>query len=476
MAWRFKASKYKNASPIVPKFENLIRDLSIGSYRSHGNFIAASGAFMAFNWETNGSNLALLPLDAKGRQSKAKIPLIYAHSDFVTDFQFSPFDDGLLATASQDLTIKLWRIPEKGLNESGLNQPELVLPSQPRRVETVNFHSTADCVLATTSANSLVVWDLIQAKELFNYQDHDDEIQSVAWQHNGKLLATQSKDKQLRILDPRSGKCVVQCESHQGIKDSKVVWINGSGNRLFTTGFSGDRRREITIRDLRNLDAPQQNLTLDSSAGILIPLYDPDTNMCFLAGKGDRNVQFIELSDKEPFIIEGLKYSGEQTKGACLVPKRVLDVMQGEVNRVLQLCDSSIVPITWQVPRKSYRDYHADIYPETNGLDASCGPSTWWQGHDDLPVSKMSLDPRKRSKENLVVFQGPLSDRDPNKKTENGLHTNGNNGSANNNTTASANNNPRFAKPTPRTRCVVTANSVSVSSTNPKPSIVPQVS
>jgi hypothetical protein len=100
------------------------------------------------------------------------------------------------------------------------------------------------------------------------------------------------------------------------------------------------------------LDAPQQNLTLDSSAGILIPLYDPDTNMCFLAGKGDRNVQFIELSDKEPFIIEGLKYSGEQTKGACLVPKRVLDVMQGEVNRVLQLCDSSIVPITWQVPRK----------------------------------------------------------------------------------------------------------------------------
>ena len=85
---------------------------------------------------------------------------------------------------------------------------------------------------------------------------------------------------------------------------------------------------------------------------ILIPLYDPDTNMCFLAGKGDRNVQFIELADKEPFIIEGLKYSGEQTKGACLVPKRAMDVMTGEVNRVLQLCDSSVVPITWQVPRK----------------------------------------------------------------------------------------------------------------------------
>ena len=107
MAWRFKASKYKNAAPIAPKKENLVNDLSIGSYKSHGNFIAASGAFVAFNWEQQGSNLAVLPLDAKGRQIKAQVPLIYAHTDFVTDFQFSPFDDGLLATGSQDLSVSI---------------------------------------------------------------------------------------------------------------------------------------------------------------------------------------------------------------------------------------------------------------------------------------------------------------------------------------------------------------------------------
>ena len=53
---------------------------------------------------------------------------------------------------------------------TGLNQPELVLPSQPRRVETVNFHPTADCVLASTSLDTLVIWDLIQAKELVSSQ------------------------------------------------------------------------------------------------------------------------------------------------------------------------------------------------------------------------------------------------------------------------------------------------------------------
>ena len=49
----------------------------------------------------------------------------------------------------------------------------------------------------------LVIWDLIQAKELYNFQDHEDEVQSLAWQHSGQLLATQCKDRQLRILDPR---------------------------------------------------------------------------------------------------------------------------------------------------------------------------------------------------------------------------------------------------------------------------------
>ena len=32
MSWRFKASKYKNAAPIVPVKEFHIRDLPIGSY------------------------------------------------------------------------------------------------------------------------------------------------------------------------------------------------------------------------------------------------------------------------------------------------------------------------------------------------------------------------------------------------------------------------------------------------------------
>lgn len=47
----------------------------------------------------------------------ATLPLIKGHSGPVVDFDFSPFNDNLLATASEDGTVKLWVIPEDGITQ-----------------------------------------------------------------------------------------------------------------------------------------------------------------------------------------------------------------------------------------------------------------------------------------------------------------------------------------------------------------------
>jgi hypothetical protein len=51
MAWRFKASKYKNAVPVEPKLDKQIRDLSIGKI---GVLVPLQGYFavgeIAFMW------------------------------------------------------------------------------------------------------------------------------------------------------------------------------------------------------------------------------------------------------------------------------------------------------------------------------------------------------------------------------------------------------------------------------------------
>uniref|UniRef100_A0A2A4JVU7 Coronin n=1 Tax=Heliothis virescens TaxID=7102 RepID=A0A2A4JVU7_HELVI len=390
MAWRFKASKYKNAAPIVPKPEACIRDICVGSYQTYGNNICASAAFMAFNWEHVGSSMAVLPLDDCGRKSKT-MPLLHAHSDTITDMEFSPFHDGLLLTGSQDSLVKIWHIPPEGLKES-LSTPECTLSQKQRRVENVGFHPVADGLIHVASGHELALWDLTKQKEAFVNRDHMEVIQSTSWKKDGKLLATSCKDKKVRIIDPRASTAVADvANSHQNIKDSRIVWL-GDQDRILTTGFDSARLRQIMIRDVRNLSQTQKTLELDCSTGILMPLFDPDTNMLFLAGKGDTTILYMELTDREPYLIEGLRHSGEQTKGACLVPKRALRVMEGEVNRVLQLAGSSVVPIMYQVPRKSYRDYHADLYPDTSG-SVTYLSAPMWLDNQDHPVPNISLHP-----------------------------------------------------------------------------------
>ncbi|KAL4719023.1 hypothetical protein ACJJTC_010364, partial [Scirpophaga incertulas] len=66
--------------------------------------------------------------------------------------------------------------------------------------------------------------------------------------------------------------------------------------------------------------------------------------------------------------------------------------MEGEVNRVLQLTGSSVVPIMYQVPRKSYRDYHADLYPDTSGSVTYLSAPMWLE-KQDYPVPNISLHP-----------------------------------------------------------------------------------
>uniref|UniRef100_A0A182QAX7 Coronin n=1 Tax=Anopheles farauti TaxID=69004 RepID=A0A182QAX7_9DIPT len=409
MAWRFKASKYKNATPIVPKPESCIRDIFVGSYQTYGNNIAASAAFIAFNWEHAGSSVAVLPIDDCGRKSKS-MPLLHAHADTVTYLDFSPFHDGLLATGSQDCLVKVWHIPEKGLEQS-LSTPECTFSTKQRRVETVGFHPTADCLLYATAIGCVSLWDLTCQQEAFSNNEHPEVIQSLSWKQDGRVCVTSCKDKMVRVLDPRAESPIsLAAESHQSIKDSRVVWL-GEQDRILSTGFDASRLRQVIIRDLRNFAVPEKTLELDCSTGILMPLYDPDTNMLFLAGKGDTTIAYLEVTDKDPYLIEGIRHSGEQTKGACLVPKRALRVMDGEVNRIMQLTSNSVIPIMYQVPRKSYRDFHNDIYPDTNGYRSEM-TATQWLGGANTPVPKISLDPANRElgEAPIIVLRGPLNE------------------------------------------------------------------
>ena len=84
------------------------------------------------------------------------------------------------------------------------------------------------------------------------------------------------------------------------------------------------------------------------------------------------------------------------------------------------LYQKEIIPFSFLF--QSYREYHADIFPLTNGLESGPGPSTWWNG-SNAGVPKINLDPSKRPQSVLTVFGGALSERDANKVSSENGHT-----------------------------------------------------
>ncbi|CAN8006476.1 unnamed protein product, partial [Ixodes hexagonus] len=401
--YRFKSSKYKNATPKVPKKgEGWVLDLSVGAPQSFGNHIKASALYKAFSVDNRGGgSLGILPLDESGKKSK-NLPLLHAHSEFVTDFDFCPYDDGLLATCSHDATIKIWRMPEGPLLDNTPQNPEMVLSPGKSRIESLVFNPVVDCVLASATDNALQIWNLVSQQEISSNLKHDELIQSLSWRGDGNQLISSGRDKKLRLWDPRSTTNVLEAHGHSNNRDSRVVWL-GNTDYVLSTGLGSAREREVTLRDVRKFNVSLSSSSGDSAMGVYIPLYDPDTNMLFLAAKGDITVHFWEVTFKEPFLSEASKYMGEvQTKGAGLVPKRALKVMDGEVNRVLILGQDCILPIPYQVPRKTYRDFHADIYPDTTMASPAIAVSDWVAKKPARVLPKVCLDPERRPKEGLT--------------------------------------------------------------------------
>lgn len=394
---RFKTSKFKNTTPKIAKKDEWINNVRGGSFSSQGNHIKASAKLVAFNTEQAGGGMLGLSSVKPGSDGQWTVTQISCHSDLMTDMDFSPFDESLLATCSGDEMVKLWRLCDPELQQP--SSPELTLRPGQGRLELVLFHPTSSSLLALGTTSSPLIWDTSrQDAPLAVLEQHSDQLQSLSWKQDGSLLASSCKDKMLRVFDPRAQLTPVQsAKSLQSNKDSRILWAKD--DLLLTTGFDMMRGREVRLWDSRKLSSSLSSVSLGTSNRMLIPLFDDDTGLLTLAGMGDTVVDCFEVSASEPFLSQVSHcLTDTSTRGVAMVPKLALDITSCEVMRLLQLTDSCIVPISYQVPRKnSGQEFHEDLYPDTAGTTPAMSAEEWWQG-GNKQVEKISLHPDKRPK------------------------------------------------------------------------------
>ncbi len=102
----------------------------------------------------------------------------------------------------------VWSIPEHDPKEN-ITTPAICFDKHSRKVGHVLFHPTAENVLLSSGADLLIkLFDIQKGQEMLEITGHTDIVNSLAWNWNGSLLATTSKDKKLRIFDVRSNKIV----------------------------------------------------------------------------------------------------------------------------------------------------------------------------------------------------------------------------------------------------------------------------
>jgi len=253
---------------------------------------------------------------------------------------------------------------------------------------------------------------------------HTDIIQSSGWDFTGNLYATASKDKKVRVIDPRAGQIIADVEAHPGIKGMRCCFL-GAKEKLFTMGFSKTSERQYSLWDPRSMKAPVQQENIDTAAGIIMPFYDNDTNVLFLAGKGDGNVRYYELVDEAPYIYFLSEFkSATPQRGMGWTPKLSMDLGSCEIARLLKLTATAVEPISFTVPRKG-DIFQDDLYPPTFAGEPSLDGHEWLEGKN-APPKMTSLapgfvapKPKDTSFQTVQISEKTLSDkelRDENEK------------------------------------------------------------
>ncbi|CAG8656654.1 4609_t:CDS:10 [Funneliformis caledonium] len=348
----------------------LFQVIPISSNAWDTNLVKVNPSFVSINWNAGGGGaFAVIPHKNVGKIHDG-IPLYRAHTAPVLDTDFANFNDNVIASCGEDSKVMIWTVPEElGEPESPDIEPVSKLTGHGRKVGHVLFHPVADNVLASSSADlTIKLWDIEKGVEKQELKGFLDFVQSMSWNWNGSLMVTTCRDKKLRIFDVRSSKVVQEAASHQGIKGSRVVWL-GDTERLATTGFSKMSDRQVYLWDSTQLEKPIKTMMLDTSSGIVMPFYDEDTKILYLAGKGsvkdvlktDGNIRYYEFENDELFFLSEYK-SSEPQRGMAFMPKRGVNVNECEITKAYKVTSNCIEPISFVVPRRS-DGFQPDLFP-----------------------------------------------------------------------------------------------------------------
>lgn len=390
MAGRFvRNSSYRHVFGTPSKSEGCFLGIR-PECKGESGYVACSPEFFALPVVGGGGPMIVKKHDDFGRLG-AGAKKVAVHKGAVVDVEFNPFIGTLLGSASEDCTAKITQIPVEGVVDADITDSLVTLTGHQKKVIQIRFNPAAANVAATISGdNTVKLWD-VQAQTDVSTGQLSDTPYWFDWNTNGSLGVATCKDKNFFVYDPRTSNVGSGYSSFQGGKSARVIFCDES-EMFFGCGFGKSSSRQVAAWDIKMLSKPLMIKDLDQSASVLNPYWCGDNKVLFLLGKGDASIKYFEFLNEAPYLhfLDEFRDSKSQ-KGGGWVPKRSLDVNKCEIARCMRLMTDSVIPVSFQVPRKSDL-FQADIFPDTYAGVPALDAKSYFAGQNGTPA-RISMKP-----------------------------------------------------------------------------------
>lgn len=159
------------------------------------------------------------------------------HVNAVSALAFHP-KKPIVATASDDMTWKMWTVPAGDLIMSGDGHKEWLAG--------LDFHPSGTH-LATGAGDGLVkLWDFASASCAATFSDHTQAVWDVAFHHDGDFLVSCSMDHTAKLWDLSSNRCRQTFRGH--VDSVNSICFQPYSNNICTG--SGDKT--VSLWDVRS--------------------------------------------------------------------------------------------------------------------------------------------------------------------------------------------------------------------------------
>lgn len=376
---------------------------------------------------TAASSISVVPLvstiDAQKSNTTAAPIVLSAHSSAISALQFSRLADDLLASASSDGSLAVWRLPESKPRatltqgfEGGITQ----LAWHPAAADLLLVVHKRGITLVHTPQQNLINDPITVVKQ---FTATNNEVVSACWNYEGSALTCVTRDARIAHFDPRTASAdVLSAGSLISITGlAKVQHILSAGKTndnetLLLLGLTSGHRPMLQTLNHSQLAQAQSNATPSSSPikpngellleftqGAINPVFDSDTELLFVSVRGSNVLSIIDIDTTPTSHNNASKHNlsllhscscDDAFKGLALINKRACDVLACEIARAILLTPESntLESYSCTVPRKVQQTFYADLFPPTADCCAALSADAWLTQQHGVSVPPILCD------------------------------------------------------------------------------------